>query len=83
MSVEQALSHPFLVPVRRPNDEVGRLEGPLHFNRVDADNIRDLIVEEIRTYNAAIPDNWKELAAAQLYHGYPTSGGYSPQNGDS
>lgn len=80
LTIDGALAHPFLAPVRRPHDEVGRAEGPVHFHRVGADNIRERMVEEIRAYNAHIPDNWQELAAAGLYQGY--SAGTFVKEGD-
>lgn len=67
ISVDDALAHPFLAPVRRPQDELSRADGPVHFRRLSPDNIRELFVEEIRHFNAQIPDNWKELAAAGAY----------------
>lgn len=67
ISVDDALAHPFLAPVRRPQDELARADGPVHFRRLSPDNIRELFVEEIRHFNAQIPDNWKELAAAGAY----------------
>lgn len=67
VTVDGALAHPFLAPVRRPHDEVGRPDGAVHFRRVTADNIRALMVEEIRAYNGGIPSNWQELAAAHRY----------------
>lgn len=67
ITIDEALAHPFLAPVRRPADETVRKEGPIHFRRVSPENIRDLFVHEVRCYNPQIPDNWKELAAAGLY----------------
>jgi hypothetical protein len=80
LDIDGALAHPFLAPVRRPHDEVSRKEGVIHFHRVGADNIRERMVEEIRTYNPHIPDNWAELAAAGLYQGY--SAGTFVKDGD-
>jgi mitogen-activated protein kinase 1/3 len=67
ISIDEALAHPFLAPVRRPHDETVRKDGAIHFRKVTPENIRDLFVDEIRCYNAQIPDNWKELASAGLY----------------
>ena len=61
ITVDECLAHPFLKPVRRPHDEVGRAEGVLHFGAINPENIRVLMVEEIRKYNRAIPANWREL----------------------
>lgn len=67
ISIDAALAHPFLTPVRRPHDETVRKEGAIHFRRVTADNIRELFIEEIRAYNTHIPDNWKDLALRDQY----------------
>lgn len=67
VTLEEALAHPFLAPVRRPHDEVGRPEGAITFRKVTPDNIRALMVEEVRAYNSGIPENWQELAAAHRY----------------
>lgn len=66
-TVDDALAHSFLAPVRRPQDEVVRREGPIHFRRIVPEHIRELMVEEIRAYNAHIPDNWRELAENMMY----------------
>lgn len=71
VTVEGALAHPFLAPVRRPHDEVGRPGGVIKFRRVTADNIRALMVEEVCAYNPGIPSNWAELAAAHAYEAPP------------
>jgi len=71
LSVEAALSHPFLAPVRRPHDEVGRPGGAIKYRRVTAENVRQLMVEEIRAFNPAIPPNWHELATAHAYEAPP------------
>jgi mitogen-activated protein kinase 1/3 len=70
-SIDQACAHPFLAPVRRPHDEISRPQGPLKFTAVTADTIRSAMIEEVRKYNTAIPDNWQELAAAHKYAGWP------------
>lgn len=67
ISIDAALAHPFLAPVRRPHDETVRKEGAIHFRRVTAENIRELFIEEIRAYNTHIPDNWKDLALRDQY----------------
>lgn len=59
ITIDGALAHPFLAPVRRPHDEVGRGEGSIRFGAITPDNIRRLMVEEIRYYNTSIPPNWE------------------------
>ena len=65
ITIDEALAHPFLAPVRRPHDEVSRPDGAVRISRVREDNVRDLIVDEIRAYNPHIPANWREIAQAQ------------------
>lgn len=69
ITIDEALAHPFLAPVRRPADEAAsvRKEGVIPFPKINPDNIRELFVNEIRHFNSQIPDNWKELAAAGAY----------------
>ena len=62
LGIDGALAHPFLAQVRRPHDEVNRAEGALHFGAINPDNIRVLMVEEVRRYNKAVPANWLEIA---------------------
>lgn len=57
-TVDEALAHPFLVPVRRPEDEV-TAPVRIEFPEVNRSNIRDLIVSEIAHYNADIPADWR------------------------
>jgi hypothetical protein len=65
LSIDAALAHPFLSVVRRPLDEVNRSEGVLHFGSITPENIRVLMVDEIRRYNTAIPDNWLAISSRQ------------------
>jgi mitogen-activated protein kinase 1/3 len=69
ITIDEALAHPFLAPVRRPADEAAsvRKEGIIPFPKITPENVRELFVNEIRHYNSQIPDNWKELAAAGAY----------------
>ena len=57
-TVDDALAHPFLATVRRPEDE---LTCPVRvdFPEVTKTNIRDLIVHEIAQYNPGIPSDWR------------------------
>ena len=57
-TVDEALAHPFLVPVRRPEDEV-TAPVRIEFPEVNRSNIRDLIVSEIAHYNPDIPADWR------------------------
>jgi mitogen-activated protein kinase 1/3 len=74
ISIDETLAHPFLAPVRRPHDEVVRKEGRILFRHVGADNIRELMMEEIRAWNPALPDNWRELATEGAYEWAAQSG---------
>ncbi len=66
LTLDEALAHPFLSMVRRPHDEVGRPEGRIRFGAINPDNIRRLMVEEIRFFNRAIPANWENIALNAL-----------------
>jgi mitogen-activated protein kinase 1/3 len=57
-SLDDALAHPFLLPVRRPDDEVAAPR-VIPFPIVTRDKIRDLIVGEIAHYNDGIPQDWR------------------------
>ncbi len=59
-TVDQCLAHPFLDKVRRPGEEVVAAH-PLHFDAITPENVRGLMVEEIRRYNTAIPADWARL----------------------
>jgi mitogen-activated protein kinase 1/3 len=59
-TVAQCLEHPFLASVRKPADErVARK--PVEFPAITPENVRALMVEEIRRHNAAIPAEWQRL----------------------
>lgn len=70
LSAQEALAHPFLAPVRRPHDEAGRPDGRIKFRKVTSDNIRDLMVEEIRAY--------KCVGAGAAWRGATTENGQRP-----
>ncbi len=53
--------------MRRPHDEVGRPEGSIRFGAITPDNIRRLMVEEVRFFNRAIPPNWEDIALHNYY----------------
>jgi mitogen-activated protein kinase 1/3 len=59
-TVDQCLAHPFLASVRRPAEE-RVAAAPIHFPAITPDNVRKLMVEEIRKHNTAIPENWEDL----------------------
>jgi mitogen-activated protein kinase 1/3 len=62
ITLAQALEHPFLRPVKRPPPETfPRPAGPLHFGTINGDNVRALIVEEIRCWNPQIPADWQAV----------------------
>jgi mitogen-activated protein kinase 1/3 len=66
VSLEGALDHPYLRAVRRPPPEsFPRAAGPLHFGTINGDNVRALIVAEIRAWNPQIPADWKDVAMRQ------------------
>lgn len=69
ISIDDALAHPFLTPIRRPREEAAsvRKDGPVRIRRATPENIRELIVEEVRGYNHHIPANWQEICARQAY----------------
>ena len=60
-TVDDAIAHPFLAPVRRPEDEVVAPKR-IDFQEVTKDNIRALIVEEIGFYNEGVSEDWKASA---------------------
>ena len=51
LTLDEALEHPFLRPVKRPPPAFFPPPGaPLHFGTISAENVRTLIVEEIRAW---------------------------------
>ncbi len=75
ISIDDALAHAFLAPIRQEKQEVNRREGPVHVRRATPENVRVLMVEEIRGYNPHIPANWEEVCAAQAYAAWLAGGG--------
>jgi hypothetical protein len=75
MTIDESLSHPFLAPIRQEKQEINRREGPVHVRRATAENVRQLMVEEVRSYNPHIPANWEEICAAQAYAAWLAGGG--------
>lgn len=58
LSVDEALAHPFLASVRRPEDEMVA-PSKIIFPKVTKHNIRDMLVAEIAHYNPGIPSDWR------------------------
>jgi len=63
ISIADAISHPFLQSVRQPHLEIVRTQGAIHVRKATPATIRDLFIEEIRAFNAHIPDYWAEIVA--------------------
>jgi len=66
VTLEEALEHPFLKQVKRPPPGFfPPPAGPLHFGTINAENVRALLVEEIRHWNPQLPADWEAVVHRQ------------------